>query len=591
HAAFTILTPKIKRFDAALSARRWWKIRVAQIRKTGRNRKLPPAPPPVPTSEINRYYYAGVMRSYISTILPLKDGKMMIGHYGAGVSIGHLGRVSQSVWGGMADTIYSRIADLLPGSSRNAKLPLSAKVPSVNQMVTLLGRLMRVRPNTPNRPSVIPLTDDWRTQGNWIDHYGRMWSLLYAMTGLDEGGGYDDVCFLRSDAWVNTCWRRHEAARHWLVTGWRNSTDPRVLQDLLHGGRTQSNADDHGETYPDTIDGPNLYETIELPVGQYVFSVYLLNDDGHAGYDRNRDYILQLSETSQLARKISRIGWYQKNHIQPVEQFNRSRPTAFSRCQNFWGGVYKRFYVRVVSAGVRYRGLNMGCITLCIHRNYSFNTICEGLFIDPLGRLPFIRYGRVPRGVPEQPPMKLEYKQPIPAFQKGQPYIPTTLGLPRPGHPFIVMHVKAMPRYVFDAGAILQQLLYLRHTNRIWFAQNGFMATTELARFITGFKGDAGFPATYFYKRPPQAIYSGRFLASLLRGVGLSSVADSIYPPMSRYMPARDEYWGWEERTKHPKITDQKIWPLPQIFKLYHAWWEKQWHKCLTWEDPQWATN
>ncbi len=530
--------------------------------------------------------------TYVQAILPLPNGQVLIGRYGSGVSMIKPPKLAKWLRPGK-HIRFNRI--IRPGVMEMpvmVQFPRAAAVPTVKQIIALRNALLKIKPYEAATSEIIPLNDDWRTRGNWIDQYGRMWSLQYSMTGLDTGGGYDDMCFVRSNAWVNTHWRRGEAARHWLVTGWRNSTDPRTLQDLFHGGRTESNDDDHGETYSSTINGPNLYQTIDMPAGQYVFSVYLYNDDGHYGSgNRLRDYILQVSNTPELARAIDRIGWYGKHHIQPAGAFARSRPTALSRCEYFNGGVYKRFFINVAPAGVRYCGLEMGCVTLCIHRNYSLNAICEGLFIDPLGRLPSVRYGAVPSGVPEQPPRTLHDRQPIPPFYKGQPYIPTILGIPHPGHPFFTMRVKTMPYYALDAGAVLQQLLYLRHANGAWFAQNGFSITVELTRFIAGYQGNAGLPAAYFYKRPPQAIYSGRFLASLLRGVGLSSTADPIYPRMSLYMPAQDEYWAWLKRTKNPKITDQQIWPLPKIFKLYHAWWEKQWHKCFPWEDPQWAAN
>lgn len=535
--------------------------------------------------------------SYVQAILPLPNGQVLIGRYGHGVSIVNPEKLAKWLKPNKNEP-FSRITHpsrmLMPVM---VKFPKSAAVPTMQQIIALRNALVKVRPDYSAQPEIIPLDDDWRTRGDWIDRYGRMWSLQYSMTGLDTGSGYDDVCFVRSDAWVNAHWRRGEAARHWLVKGWRNSSAPQTLQDLFHGGRTQANDDDHGETYPNTIDGPNLFQTIALPVGQYVLSAYLFNDDDHWGaYNRCRDYIVQVSNTPELAHAIPRIGWYEKNHIQPAAAFARSRPTAISRCEYFWGGVYKRFFIRVAPAGIRYRGLNMGCVTICIRSNHSFDAICEGLFIDPLGRLPWMHYGTIPRGVPEQAPITLYegmlHEGPIPPFHRGQPYIPTVLGIPRPGRPFMSMRIKAMPRYAFDAGAVLQQLLYLRHANGLWFAQNGSTTAVELTRFIVGFNGRAGLPAAYLYKRPPQAIYSGRFLASLLRGVGLSHAADTIYPPMSIYMPTRDEYWAWKLRTEHPKITDQQIWPLPtKIYTLYNAWWNKQWHKCLTWEDPQWAKN
>jgi hypothetical protein len=374
------------------------------------------------------------------------------------------------------------------------------------------------------------------------------------------------------------------------VKGWRNSTNPRTLQDLFHGGRTQSSDDDHGEGYPDTIDGPNLYQTVDLPVGSYVFSVYLCNDDAHAGgWNRFRDYAVELASTPELAAQIGRIGWYEKNHIQPAGAFSTSRPAAISRCEYFNGGVYKRFFVHVAPAGVRYRGLNMGCITLCIRRNYSLNAICEGLFIDRLGRLPRLGYRR--GGSAGQPPIVVEKRPSVPAFKKGQPYIPADFGIPAPRPHVIFLPPPSIPRACYEAGAVMQQLLHLRRADGPWFSAVARPEVVVLARFLEGARVHGRPPAACFYKQFRQAIWNPRFLASLLRDAALQAAADRIYPPMSRYMPGQDEYWAWEKRTKNPKVTDQQIWPLPQVFKLYHAWWEKHLHQCLNWEDPQWAKN
>ncbi len=365
--------------------------------------------------------------SYVQAILPLPNGRVLIGSYGHGVSVINPQTLAGWRRSGKQAT-PGRITR--PGRMLRPAMvgyPKPAAIPTVQQIIALRNALVKVKPDDPAEPEVIPLDDDWRTRGNWIDHYGRMWSLQYSMTGLDTGGGYDDVCSLRSDAWVNTHWRNGEAARHWLAKGWRNSTDPRTLQDLFHGGRTQASDDDHGEAYSSTVDGPNLYQTIGLPVGDYIFSVYLLNDDGHRVDNRTRDYTLQVSDTPELAHVIGRIGWYEKKHTQPAGVFARSRPTAISWCEYFCGGVYKRFFLRVAPAGIRYRGMNMGCITLCIHRNYSLNAICEGLFIDRSGRLPFIWYGHVrPGGI------TLHYRRSVPAFKRGEPYIPGDFGFIKP---------------------------------------------------------------------------------------------------------------------------------------------------------------
>ncbi len=326
------------------------------------------------------------------------------------------------------------------------------------------------------------------------------------------------------------------------------------MQDLFHGGRTEANDDDHGETYATTIDGPNLYQTIDLPVGQYVISAYLFNDDAHSGsWNRQRDYLVQLASTPKLTRAITRIGWHEKRHIQPAGVFSRSRPMAISRCENFAGGVYKRFFVRVAPAGVRYRGLEMGCITICIRRNYSLNAICEGLFIDRLGRLPFIWYGRVPLGVPEQPPMTVHCQEPVPAFKKGQPYIPADSGFIHPQPNETVMPPPRIPHSCYEAGAIIQQLLHLRRASAPCFAVVSPAVNVALGRFVVHAHVNGKPLGAYFYFHYREAIWNPRFFASLLRDVPLQTTADDII----RHLP---DWWRvvvcffWYKNTLEPKI-------------------------------------
>ncbi len=543
---------------------------------------------------------------YVNAILPLPTGKVLIGRYGGGISVINPQDLNEAAGeqavakGAKGNSLNAGKRKAAPAWFKRAiariaarklvhpralpvgvKFPAGAAVPTTAQIVALRDALMKIRSDHAGGNLVIPLNDDWKTRGNWIDHYGRMWSLQYSMTGLDTGGGYDDVCFLRSDAWVNTHWNPKEAARHWLVKGWRNSTDPRTLQDLFHGGRTEANDDDHGETYATTIDGPNLYQTIDLPVGQYVISAYLFNDDAHSGtWNRQRDYLVQLASTPKLTRAITRIGWYEKHHIQPAGIFSRSRPMGISRCENFAGGVYKRFFVRVAPAGVRYRGLEMGCITICIRRNYSLNAICEGLFIDPVGRMP--RYViRFSHGSYTQNQFRFLARKPIPEFRQGEPYIPTDLGFPSPG-PHVYLVPPPMPESSYEGGAVMQQLLYLRHAAGRSFVGGCVPAAIVLGRFLVSPSRGGPRPSCYFYRKIPIAIYSPRFFASLLANVPLERLSGHIYPAMPEHS-AGDETWFWDKRTADPKITDQQIWPLPKIFKLYHAWWLKKFNNCLDW--------
>ena len=526
--------------------------------------------------------------NYIASLQPLKGKAMAVGCYGKGVFIITLPGESKNAWrrpplptGAAAETNRNNHSDNTgTGTPAYAPEPRGARPPSVAQMERLRDALLLIARWKPRGSVVVPVCDDWRTEGNWIDHYGKMWALLYSMTGLDEMGGYEDPCFVRSYTWVNAHWRKGEAARHWLVAGWRNSSSRHALQDLLDGGRTQASVDDHGEAYPTAVAGPNLYQTVDLPAGNYFVSVYLVNLSAHKiPANRHRDSVVEIAATPTLAAGIKKIGRF-PGDIQPAEIFAHSRPIARARCENDFGGVYKRFFLHLAPAGFRYRGLPMGCITVCIKRNHSLNAACEGLFVDPLGRIPRIGYRTVAIGSRRAPGIILRPRQPIPAYLPGEPYIPSETGFPTPAHPFYSIPVVHMPPAGELGGALLQQLLHLRSTNSQWFARRVSSEALFLARYMIGTQPGGRPPVTYLLKAPQQAIMSNRFFAGLLRDVPAQTLADSFYPPMSIYAGGDDELWAWRTHKAARNSDSRRPLPLAQTYSLYHAWWEGRLKNC-----------
>jgi hypothetical protein len=85
-----------------------------------------------------------------------------------------------------------------------------------------------------------------------------------------------------------------------------------------------------------------------VPPGAHKLSLYFFNKDGHKSNNRQRDYLI----------KVQKVG---------------GKTIARTRVTSFWGGVYKQF---VIQGG--------GVFLVNIGRNYSFNTICSGVFIDRL---------------------------------------------------------------------------------------------------------------------------------------------------------------------------------------------------------------
>ena len=167
-----------------------------------------------------------------------------------------------------------------------------------------------------------------------------------------------------------------DVVRAWVQ--WEYSDDPRVLElpptyldsrvghdltDRKHG-RREAEADDHGEEYPQALDGPHLYATVQVPRGLFYLSLYEFNKDGHLDNNRFRDYWLSV-------RPAAGIG--------PVKQddFDHQPEWARGRVRDFWGGVWKRFLVR-----------GPATLSVEVNRNHSFNTILPAVMLDLVDEQP-----------------------------------------------------------------------------------------------------------------------------------------------------------------------------------------------------------
>jgi hypothetical protein len=185
---------------------------------------------------------------------------------------------------------------------------------------------------------------------------------------------------MRSVGWIGQNYReKGDSLRNWVH--WISSEDKRVLQCLHLGGRKQAEWDDHKEAYPMSLDGPHIYGTFQLPPGRYLASFYFFNKDGHEGNNRLRDYVLSLKTMLLPEGLFEKL---EKNGVNAEKQFFQAKKGDHVRIKDFWGGVYKRFYVEVKQGEF---------VTVRIDANYSFNTIISAAFFDPVGELKSLNYG------------------------------------------------------------------------------------------------------------------------------------------------------------------------------------------------------
>ena len=263
-------------------------------------------------------------------------------------------------------------------------LPVPAKPPTLAELNAMLRAVSAVAPDKAElSPKVVALDDDWITEGDWLGRYGRYWACLNAICSPQNyvwGAGWETVSYASQ---IGSNAAAGDSLRYWVH--WLYTTNPRVLElpptyldSRIKKGlttpdinRREAEIDDHGEDYPQTMDGPSIYQTVTVPNGLFYLSLYDFNKDGHDWYNRWRDY--RVSIRAHSARSLS-----------DISDFDDQPEMAHGRIRDFWGGVWKRFLVR-------------GPVTLTIKvdRNNLKNTILPAVMLDLVDELPPPYFGTV----------------------------------------------------------------------------------------------------------------------------------------------------------------------------------------------------
>jgi hypothetical protein len=313
----------------------------------------------------------GLSDNYVSAILPMSDGRPFVGSY-----VGGLIRPKEPIK--LRDSAWHRRPDAQrKANAQPPPLPSPAKPPTLAELNMMLRCLAAVpaEKSAPGRaaglPLVAPLPDDWRTKGDWLGRYGRYWSCCAAILSPQDyvwGADWEKVQY---SARIGPNQNGYDSIRfwiHWLYTANDNSLEmpptymhSRVLRGLTSWKtfRRQAEWDDHGEAYPMTKDGPDLYCTVKVPAGIWVLSLYDFNKDGHEKNNRIRDYRISIRQHADNVE------------LHNIDDFDRQEELAKGRIRDFCGGVYKRYLVRGPAS-----------LTLQLRRNFSFNTILAGVFLD-----------------------------------------------------------------------------------------------------------------------------------------------------------------------------------------------------------------
>ena len=248
--------------------------------------------------------------------------------------------------------------------------------------------------------TVLVVPDDWATGGTWTGRYGRFAWVLCGMSGPRDYTGGSGIGQIKYRAYLGENRAPDDGLRAWVHWPYLSDTVPegfspaemeksrgplgkiapagmdpwdwpdlrRVLQNPVNRGRRQSSWDDHAEGYSPwfSSEGPHLYLDVELPAGPFLLSLYFVNKDAHWGaVNRFRDYVVQIKRTMDDGQ------WTMERKPGWEQQFEKAPALAETRVHDFFGGVYKRFFVQGPAK-----------LTLRVHKGDSINTVLSGVFVD-----------------------------------------------------------------------------------------------------------------------------------------------------------------------------------------------------------------
>jgi len=315
---------------------------------------------------------------YINRLLTLTNGLVLVGGYGSGLQF-----VTASTVTNLPPTALFT-ADLAPQPSTSdhapiPPLPKPAAPPTDEILQKWIAYLQSLKTPMPN-PSAVYLGEDWTTQGDWVERYGRRYAMLCAMNSPWD----NNVIPLDNDYHVAGVLGPHykppDGLRHWVH--WiKADKNQRVLYSPITAMRRQAEWDDHGEAYPRSFDGPDVWSVVAVPAGTQKISLYFYNKDGDSGNNRLRDYVIEIRRyNSKLPDKVlfglrspNEYGLPPDCRSKEIVLVQQQPILARARVKDFRGGVYKSFAVQ-----------GSGSFYVRIARNGSHNAIVSAVLVDKL---------------------------------------------------------------------------------------------------------------------------------------------------------------------------------------------------------------
>ncbi len=238
---------------------------------------------------------------------------------------------------------------------------------STKELQSMLAAL-KEHPAAPTGKAVFFWFEDWYTRGNWCLRYGR------SLAHLNAGASPCDIAFcfdksLPKPGWLEGMVGPKRAKNDHLRLWFHEEDDHENLNVLWNpdaGTRSEAEWDDHGEEYPQSQDGPDVWAKVKIPGGRYMLSLYFYNPNGRHARNGYRDFLVEVRDGDENSTQ------------QDLPSIQHRPVLARTRIFDFAGsGCWKNFFVQ---------GPRVLMVRVC--RNHSFNTILNGVFLSNLNETP-----------------------------------------------------------------------------------------------------------------------------------------------------------------------------------------------------------
>ena len=332
------------------------------------------------TQEIKQCIKAGktgpLKDGYINRLLTLTNGVVLGGGYGSGLQFVTASTVTNILSTALIASDYAH----QPATINHASVPPLPKPvapPTDDILQKWTAYLQSLKAPLPT-PGAVYLGEDWTTQGDWVERYGRRYAMLCAMNAPWDNNAISLDYDYHVVGLLGPRGKANDSLRHWIQ--WiKADQNPRVLYTPISALRRQAEWDDHGEAYPRSFDGPDVWSVVDTPAGTQKISLYFYNKDGDSGNNRLRDYVIEIRRyDSKLPDKVLFGQRFPKDYGLPQDCRSKElldvlqQPVlARARLKDFRGGVYKSFAVQ-----------GPGPIYIRIARQGSFNTIVSAVLVD-----------------------------------------------------------------------------------------------------------------------------------------------------------------------------------------------------------------